>query len=369
MISFDLSDEQKMIRETIAAFARAEIRPAARLADESGEIPAGLIDKLWELGLVQGAIPGDYGGYGDTRAAVTGAIVAEELAYGDLAIALHALAPRLLAYPLLEAGTAPQREQHLRRFAAEKFVSASAALMEPHFDFDPFEMRTTAVRREDGFILHGAKCFVPLAARADRIMVYATLDGARGLEGVAGFLLGRETAGLTISAREKNMGINGLATYGLELVNCRVSFEDRIGGEEGLNFARVLSESRVALAAMAVGVARAAFDYARDYAKERRAFGVPIATKQAIAFMLAEMAIEVDAMRLMTWEAASRLDRGEEALKESSQARNYAAQACLAVADNAVQALGGHGYIREHPVEMWLRNARGFAIFEGLATV
>jgi len=120
---------------------------------------------------------------------------------------------------------------------------------------------------------------------------------------------------------------------------------------------------------MAVGVARAAFDYARDYAKERRAFGVPIATKQAIAFMLAEMAIEIDASRLLVWEAAWHLDRGEDALKESYQARNYAAQACLTIADNAVQVLGGHGYIREHPVELWLRNARGFGIVDGLAIV
>jgi acyl-CoA dehydrogenase len=142
-----------------------------------------------------------------------------------------------------------------------------------------------------------------------------------------------------------------------------------LGGEAGINFVRLLSESRVALAAMAVGVARAAFDYARAYAKERKAFGVPIATKQAIAFMLAEMAIEIDATRLLVWEAASRLDKGEDALKESSQARNYAAQASLTVADNAVQVLGGHGYIRDHPVEMWLRDARGFGVLDGLAIV
>ena len=145
--------------------------------------------------------------------------------------------------------------------------------------------------------------------------------------------------------------------------------EARLGGEGGINFARLLSESRVALAAMAVGVARAAFEYARDYAKERKAFGAPIATKQAIAFMLAEMAIEIDAARLLVWEAAWHLDNGEDAIKESYQARNYAAQTCLMVADNAVQMLGGHGYIREHPVELWLRNARGFAILDGLATV
>src|SRR5205807_10104967 len=145
--------------------------------------------------------------------------------------------------------------------------------------------------------------------------------------------------------------------------------EARLGGENGINFSRLMSESRVALSAIAVGMARAAFEYARDYAKERKAFGVPIATKQAIAFMLADMAIEIDASRLLVWEAAWRLDRGENAHKESYLARNYVAASVLKVADNAVQVLGGHGYIREHPVEMWLRNARGFSALEGLATV
>jgi alkylation response protein AidB-like acyl-CoA dehydrogenase len=165
------------------------------------------------------------------------------------------------------------------------------------------------------------------------------------------------------------MGLKGLATFELTFDQCRVGAENRLGGEDGINFARLLSESRVAMAAMAVGVARAAFDYARDYARQRRAFGAPIASKQAIAFMLAEMAIEVDAMRLLVWEAASRLDKGDDAMKESYQARNYAAASALMVADNAVQVLGGHGYIREHPVEMWLRNARAFGVLDGLAIV
>jgi acyl-CoA dehydrogenase len=369
MISFALSDEQKMIRETIAAFALEEIRPAARPADESGVIPAQLINKVWELGLVQGAIPEAFGGYGDMRSAVTGTLVAEELAFGDLSIALHVLAPRLLAYPLIEHGTDEQRDRYLTPLAADRFVPATAALMEPYFDFDPVDMRTTARPNEGGFVIDGTKCYVPLADSSDSVLIYAASDRECGFAGVDGFIVQRDTPGLSITTREKNMGIKGLATYGLSLNGCKVGPEARIGGEGVINFTRILSESRVAMAAMAVGVARAAFDYARDYAKERKAFGVPIATKQAIAFMLAEMAIEIDATRLLVWEAASRLDKGEDALKESSQARNYAAQSCLTVADNAVQVLGGHGYIREHPIEMWLRNARGFAIFEGLTTV
>src|SRR5579871_3323919 len=174
--------------------------------------------------------------------------------------------------------------------------------------------------------------------------------------------------GLSVGERERNMGLKGLATYEVALDGCRVGAEARLGGG-GADFARALDQSRIALAAMGVGVAHAAFDYARDYAKERKAFGVPIATKQAVAFMLADMAIEIDAARLLVWEAAWRLDRGEDARKESYLARNYVAAIALKVTDNAVQVLGGHGYIREHPVEMWLRNARGLSTFEGLATV
>jgi acyl-CoA dehydrogenase len=369
MIDFELSEEQQMIRDTVGAFAREEIRPAARPADESRTIPPALVAKLWELGLVRGAIPEAFGGDGGERSAVTGAVVAEELACGDLAIAVHALAPRLLAYPVLEMGTDAQKSTHLRRFTARGFTPASAALIEPRWDFDPTAMATTARKDGGGWALSGAKCMAPIAADADTILVYANSRAGDGFAGVDGFLVPRGAAGLRIGEREKNMGFKALATYELALENCKVGAEARLGGDQGVNFSRLMSETRVALGAMAVGVMRAAFEYARDYAKERKAFGVPIATKQAVAFMLADMAIEIDATRLLVWEAATRLDKGEDALAESYLAKNYAAQSALRVTDNAVQALGGHGYIREHPVEMWLRNARGFAALDGVATV
>jgi acyl-CoA dehydrogenase len=210
---------------------------------------------------------------------------------------------------------------------------------------------------------------VPLAKEAEAMLVYAALDRDMGPAGVDGFIVERGAPGLTVAEREKNMGLKGLATYEITLKQCRLGLEARLGGERGCNMTRLASEWRVAMGATAVGVARASFEYARDYAKERKAFGVPIATKQAIAFMLADMAIEIDASRLLVWEAAWHLDKGEDGLKESYIARNYSAAAALKIADNAVQVLGGHGYIREHPVEMWLRNARGFSTFEGLATV
>jgi acyl-CoA dehydrogenase len=369
MVSFELSEEQKMIRDTVAAFATDEIRPAAREADETGKTPAELVGKSWELGLVRGVFPEAYGGYGDARSAVTGAIVAEELAFGDLAIALHMLAPRLMAYPVLEMGTEDQRAAILKGFGTDDFAPGASALIEPRFDFDPAALATSARRDGSDYKIDGIKCFVPLATRAEAILVYAALESNAGFDGVEAFVVPRNAPGLAISEREKNMGLKGLETHELTFNGCRVEADARLGGEKGINFTRLLSESRVAMAALATGVARAAFEYARAYAKERKAFGVAIGTKQAVAFMLAEMAIEIDATRLLVWEAASRLDKGEDALKESYQARNYAAQSSLMVTDNAIQILGGHGYIREHPVEMWLRNARAFSVLDGIATV
>lgn len=366
MVSFQPSEEQQLIRDTVAAFAQEQIRPRAHPADESGQIPSDVIQQGWELGLVQSAIPEAHGGAGDTHSALTGALVAEELAWGDLSIALHLLAPRLVAYPVMEMGTPQQKERILAAYAGEKFCAGSAAVVEPRFDFDLAELSATAKRSNGSYVLNGSKCFVPLGAEAAHVLVYARTDGREGYESVGGFLLDKGTPGLKIVEREKNMGLKALETNEIVLENCRVPAENRLGGDTGCDFAKLMDYSRVGLAAMAVGVARAAYEYAREYAKERRAFGVAIAQKQVIAFMLAEMALEIDATRLLTWEAAWKLDKGEDATREAYLAKNYAANMVLKVTDNAVQVLGGHGYIREHPVELWLRNGRGFATFEGL---
>jgi len=335
-----------------------------RECDESGEIPGEIIDKAWELGLIGGSIPEKYGGFGSEHSAVTGTLVAEELAWGDLSIAMHILCPALVAFPVLEAGSEEQKEKYLSLFCGEVYKPATAALIEPRFHFDPHSLSTTA--RLDGgeYVLSGEKCYVPLAADADLILVYAAQDGA-----TQGFIVERGTPGLMIGEREKNMGIKALATYELALKDCRIPKENRLGGEAGCDFDRLLNYSRVALSAMAVGVARAAYEYSLEYAKQRYAFGEPIAARQAIAFMLAEMAIEIDATRFMTWEAAWELDKGKDATKDASLVKMYADDMVLTVTDRAVQILGGHGYIRDHPVELWLRNGRGFVTFDGMAIV
>jgi alkylation response protein AidB-like acyl-CoA dehydrogenase len=363
MINFQPSEEQELLRQTLAGFARDVVRAQAREADEKEVVPGPVIDKSWELGLVQDAVPEAFGGFGSPRSAVGGAFILEELAYGSLGIALHLVAPRLFTIPLIVAGTEAQRAAWLPRFAGGKFVPATAAFTEPRWGFDPTALATTAERSGDGWVIRGEKCAVPLAATAEVLLVYATAP-----DGLAAFVVERGAAGLTVSEREKNMGLRALDAFALRLDGVKVPAANRLGGD-GADLGALIDAQRVASAALAVGVGRAAFDYARDYAKERTAFGVPIATKQAIAFMLSNMAIEIDAMRLLAWEAAWRLDQGLPATREAYLAKQYAADAVLKIADNAVQVLGGHGYIRDHLVELFLRDARAFATLDGLAIV
>jgi alkylation response protein AidB-like acyl-CoA dehydrogenase len=358
MVSFQPSEEQQLVRDTVASFASEQIRPAAREADETGNVPEALVRQAWELGLVQSSIPEAYGGYGDNRSAITSALVLEELGWGDLSIALHVLAPRLVAYPVLELGSEAQKKEVLPAYAGADYVAGTAAVMEPDLRYDINELTTSASRNHNEWVLNGAKCYVPLAAEARHVLVYARAD-----DGIGAFVVAQGTAGLTIGEREKNMGLKAVATYELKLDNCRLPLAARLAAD----LVPTLNRSRVALASLAIGVARAAFEYARDYAKDRRAFGVAIAQKQAIAFMLAEMAIEIDAARLLTWEAAWKIDRGDDATREACLAKNYAANMVLKVTDNAVQVLGGHGYIRDHMVELWLRNGRAFGTLDGLA--
>jgi acyl-CoA dehydrogenase len=361
MIDFQPTDEQQLVIDTVRNFAVNEIRPRARECDESKKLPEKVIEQAHELGLVANALPESAGGGGE-RSAVTGVLVAEELAVGDLGIALAILSPALGAFPIAEFGTDEQKSQ-LARFVGTRFVPGSLAWVEPRFDSDAFRPQTTARRDGGDYVLDGAKCFVPWIDAADPVLVVAAESGTP-----QAFLVPRNAAGLTAEP-ERNMGVLALPTAQLTLAGVRVPAAARLGGDKGADLRRVLNQGRVALAAMAVGVARAAFEVARDYAKERQVFGAPVATKQAIAFKLADMAIEIDGARLLAWEAAWKLDRGEDATREALLAKRQSQRLALDVADGAVQVFGGHGYIRDYLPEMHLRNARGFASFEALALV
>ncbi len=364
MISFDPNEEQQMLIDAVKRFGENEMRKVYRDCDEEGEIPPDLIEMGWELGLVPAGIPEEYDGYAEEHSAVTGAIFSEGLAWGDLSIALHLMAPGLTAYPILHCGTEEQKETLLPQFCEDEFFPATAALIEPSIQFDPSSLKTTAVLDIDHYVLNGHKAYVPLAADAEMLLVYAAEDGV-----TQGFLVEKGIPGLEIGEREKNMGIKALATYELTLTDCRVPQESKLGGPEGCDIDKIMAYSRIATSAMAVGVARASYEFAREYAKEREAFGEPIASRQAIAFMLADMAVDIDAARLMVWEAAWRLDQGKDANKEAYLTKLFTDDMVMRVTDGGVQVLGGYGYIREFPVELWFRNGRGFSTFDGLAMV
>lgn len=360
MYGFAPTDEQKMLMEAVARYAKSDLRLAAHDAEEEKKLPQKLVGKGWELGVLQASTPEAYGGFGD-RSAVTGVLAAEELAWGDLSGALAVMTPGLFVLPVLLAGSEEQKQKFIAPVIEGDWQAYSAALIEPSFDFDPNDLKTSAALDGDEYVLNGLKTYVPFAAQAKALVVYARLDGE-----TRGFIVPGAAAGLSVSERIKLMSLNALPLHQVTLQDVRVPKANLLVGD----FGPVLAAMRVTNAALAVGVAKAALEYARDYARERDAFGVKIAQKQAIAFMLAEMAIEIEATRLLTWQAAWKLDAGkEDALNEAYLAATSAADMVMMVTDRAVQILGGHGYIRDHPVEMWMRNGRGFASFTGLAIV
>jgi alkylation response protein AidB-like acyl-CoA dehydrogenase len=361
MFDFEPTEEQQMLVDWIKRFAMNDLRLAAHEADETGELPESLIEKGWELGILQGSIPEDYGGFGE-RSLVTAVLAAEELAWGDMAAAVGLMTPALFVIPILLCGSEPQKVTFISSLIGGEWQPFTAAMIEPNYDYDPLSLRTIAEENKDGYLISGHKTFVPFADVADAYIVYANCTGK-----TQGFIVHKEALGVEVVERNKWLGINGVPTFHMHFDNVLVPREDRLGGSSGHDFAPILDASRVVLASMAVGIARAAFEYSRDYAKEREAFGVKIAQKQSIAFMLAEMATEIEAVRLLAWEAAWMMDKGKScASKQAYLAISGAMDMAMMVTDRAVQILGGHGYIREHPVERWMRNGRGIGTWTGL---
>ncbi|MBE0409945.1 MAG: acyl-CoA dehydrogenase family protein [Anaerolineales bacterium] len=362
MYSFEPTDEQKMLVDSVQRYASTDLRPTAHDADEEGGFPTKIIEKGWELGLLQASIPDEYGGFGE-YSSVTSILAAEELAWGDLAGALAVLLPGLYVLPILIEGSEEQKKEYIPDVIEASWKPYTAALLEPSFEFNPQELKTTAQENRDHYTITGEKVYVPFASEAEGMLVYANMDGT-----TQGFVLPKQITGMEVGERQKLMGINGLPVHTVAFNDVKVPKNQRLGGPSGHSYQKIVDIMRVTMATLAVGLSRAAFEYSRDYAKERDVFGVKVAQKQAIAFMLAEMATEIEAIRLLTWEAAWKLDSDkEDASKGAYLAITGAMDMAMMVTDRAVQILGGHGYIREHPVELWMRNGRGIATFTGLA--
>ena len=349
-----LTESQKLL---IVVLAEEILRPKAHDADEAAAYPPDLIAKATELGITAINIPEEFDGIAEHRSTVTNALVAEAMAYGDMGLALPLLAPSGVATTLTQFGSDAQQKTYLPEFAGESVPASAVVVSESRPLFDPFTLQTTAVREGEELVLTGVKALVPGAADAELFIVGALLDGQPRL-----VIVEPGAEGLQVED-DPAMGVRAAKTARLHLEGVRVPASNLLGTTE--DHLDAVRRARLAWAAAAVGTGQAAFDHVSEYVQERKAFGEPIGYRQAVAFTVADMAIEIDALRLVVWKAAARLDRGEDASAEIAQARSLTSQYLTQVGSNGVQLLGGHGFVKEYDNERWYRDLRGAGVLEG----
>ena len=366
---FDLTpdEEQQMLRESVREFALAKLRPAAQESDEACATPGELLAQANELGLTMVGVPEELGGAVAERSAVTTVMMAEALAQGDMGIAVACLAPAGVSTALSLWGDADQQATYLPEFVGDNVPAAALAILEPRPLFNPFELQTRARRAGDGFVLDGVKSLVPRAADAELFIVAAELEEADSPQ-PALFIVEAGTAGLGIEP-EPAMGIRAAATGRLILEDVKLPAGAPLGDPGRDLVAECVQLGRLGWCALAVGTGQAVLDYVIPYVNERRAFGEPISSRQAVAFTVANIAIELDGMRLATYRAASRVDQGVTFAREVSLARRLCSECGMAIGSDGVQLLGGHGYTKEHPVERWYRDLRAAGVMEGALVV
>jgi alkylation response protein AidB-like acyl-CoA dehydrogenase len=364
---YDLTpdDDQKMIVETVEEFAAEVLRPAAHDADAAATYPKELVTKATELGITAINIPEDFDGIAAERSSVTNVLVAEALGYGDMGLALPILAPAGVAAALTHWGSAGQQATYLKEFAGENVPQACVAIAEPQPLFDPTALKTTAVRTPGGYRLTGVKSLVPAAADAELFIVGAQLNGKPAL-----FIVESSSEGLSVKA-DPSMGIRAAALGRVELNNVAVPLSARLGEDDATDtdYSEAIALSRLGWAALAVGTSHAVLDYVIPYVKEREAFGEPIARRQSVAFMCANIAIELDGLRLITWRGAARAEQGLSFVREAALAKKIGTDKGMQIGLDGVQLLGGHGFTKEHPVERWYRDLRAIGIAEGVVVI
>ncbi len=367
-ISFALTEEQAALRDLAHEFAAKEIRPVAAEYDEQQTHPADVIAKAHEVGLMNPHIPEEFGGAG--LGAFEGALIGEELCWGCAGIGTAIVANILGALPLLLAGTDEQQHEWLPPLLEEPIL-CSFALTEPGAGSDVSGIQTTAVRRDDEYVLNGSKMFITNAGKAAWFVVFASTDRSAGHRGLTAFLVPADLEGVTIEKHLEKMGQRATDTSAIAFQDVKVPAANRLGAE-GVGFKiamRTLDNTRAGTASGAVGVARAAFEHSVEYARERVQFGQPIAMNQGVNFLVADMAAEIEAARLLCWQAAWLLDQGKRATLQSSYAKRFAADTAMKVTTDAVQIFGGYGYIKEFPVEKLMRDAKLFQIYEGTSQI
>ena len=362
---FDLTptEDEQMLVDAVTELAAEVVRPAAAEADAACAAPDTVLKAGLEIGLPLLGVPESLGGISEERSAMAGTLVAEALAKGDMGLAVATLAPGAVATAIGLWGTDAQQRTYLPAFTGDDVPAAALALTEPTVLFDPLEPGTTATRTDDGFVLNGEKSLVVRGAEAELFVVGAALDGKPVL-----FLVESSTPGLSVEG-EPAMGLRAASLTRLTLEDVHLPVDAVLGATDGTTYTECVRLSRLAWCALAVGTAQAVLDYVTPYVKEREAFGEPIAHRQSVAFIVADIAIEVQSMRLLTYKAAGRAAAGKDCAKEVALARRLCADKGMRIGLDGVQLLGGHGFVKEHPVERWYRDLRAVGVMEGSVLV
>lgn len=368
-MDFALSEEQKMLQQMVRDFAQREIAPAAEALDAESQFPAAHLPKMAELGLMGMMIPVEYGGAGmDTLSYV---IALEEVSAACASTGVTmSVNNSLFCGPIQKFGTAAQKERYVRPFASGQRLGAYA-LSEPGSGSDAAAMQATATKKGNAYIVHGRKNFITNGPHADAMIIFAATDKAKRHHGITAFIVEKTFPGYAVGKIEKKLGIRASSTSEILLEHCEVPAENTLGAEgEGFTIAmHTLDAGRIGIATQALGIGRAAYEYARKYATERQAFGQPIANFQAIQWKLADMALKLDAGRLLVHRAAWMKDRGVSITKEAAMAKLFNSEAANWIAKEAVQVLGGYGYICDFPVERYYRDAKITEIYEGTSEI
>jgi acyl-CoA dehydrogenase len=367
VVDFTLTDEQRNLREMAHDFAEKEIRPVAWEYDRDATWPQEIIDKAFELGLLNAHLPTEYGGAG--LGYLDGCIIEEELAWGCSGISTSLACNGLAIAPVVIGASDELKREYLGRLSEEPML-ASFCLTEPDAGSDVSGMKTTATRKGDKWVINGSKCFITNGEYANWYTVYAKTDKDAGHRGISCFIVPRD-AGVVVDKHEDKMGQRASNTATITFPEVEIPADHLIGEEnKGFKIAMMtLDRTRPGVAAAATGIARAAMEFAIDYSKERIQFGVPIAMHEAIQFIIADMATKVHLSRLATWHAAVLLDQGKRNTLESSHAKRFAADAAMEVTTDAVQVYGGYGFIKDYPVEKLMRDAKIMQLYEGTAQI
>jgi acyl-CoA dehydrogenase len=363
-MEFGLTDEQLALQETARRFAQQEIAPVAARYDQSGEFPMEVMQKAWELGLSSLSVPQEHGGLG--LPVFDSCLVVEELAWGCSGMTTSIMCNDLGLTPVLAGGSEDQKKEWLGRIVRD-FTMVSFCLSEPEAGSDVAGMQLLAEKDGDDYVLNGTKCWITNGGVAEIYTVFATLDRSSRHKGICAFVMDSTTPGVTVGKKEDKMGQRASDTRVIHFDNVRVPVSQRLGKEgEGFKIAmKTLDRTRPSIGALAVGIGRRALEESVAYAKERKAFGFPIGGFQAVQFLLADMAKDVEAARLLTHQSAWMIDQGLRASKHSSFAKCFSTDIAMRATTDAVQVFGGNGYTKEYPVEKLMRDAKLMQIYEG----